>query len=227
MVSQPNWHLKFYQTELARDIPENSSYLICGAADDAMLTIVIRTLTATGFSAETTMLDLCKTPLTYSKMTFGAKSHHIKISYIEADALFLPFRNDSFDVIVSDAILTRFKKEEKKTVISEWWRVLRQNGKIVTTARLEEKDKVYVASKEARKQFVEEGRKLSIEHGLDPTKLANLAWVYSGKMKSYPFASIDQIRKLLSGFEARIESTGKNFKEIVLRRYARIVGVKR
>ncbi len=61
----------------------------------------------------------------------NAKVSH-RITFIHADATSLPFENDSFDVIINEAMLTMLTEAKKRQAISEYYRVLKKGGRLLT-----------------------------------------------------------------------------------------------
>ncbi len=63
-----------------------------------------------------------------------AKKRHPKLEFIEADALNLPFSDNSFDVVLSIAVLHHIpSKELRIRFLKEARRVLKEKGKIIIT----------------------------------------------------------------------------------------------
>lgn len=55
-----------------------------------------------------------------------------RIHVQRADAIKLPFADDSFDIVLNEAMLTMLPIEEKRKVIAEYFRVLKPNGFLLT-----------------------------------------------------------------------------------------------
>lgn len=60
--------------------------------------------------------------------------HHVseKISFVHANATNLPFADNSFDLVLNEAMLTMLTHENKEKAISEYYRVLKPGGKLLT-----------------------------------------------------------------------------------------------
>jgi SAM-dependent methyltransferase len=150
MVSSPSWHSTFYERCLAAGLAGDGPrrVLITGAADYSMLAYVIAAAQATGklqsHLLEAHVMDLCPTPLSASR--WYADRFRLKVKLHEADIL-----NDAalllrevlgdgsgaeFDLIASDAFLTRFSRDDVGRVLDNWRALLRPGGRIVTTVRL-------------------------------------------------------------------------------------------
>lgn len=54
-----------------------------------------------------------------------------KIELINGDALNLPFEDESFDIVINEAMLTMLNNENKKKAISEYFRVLKNGGTLL------------------------------------------------------------------------------------------------
>ncbi|KAB7672068.1 class I SAM-dependent methyltransferase [Bacillus sp. B1-b2] len=54
------------------------------------------------------------------------------ITVQQANAMKLPFENESFDVVFNEAMLTMFNQSAKKKAISEYYRVLKPGGVLLT-----------------------------------------------------------------------------------------------
>lgn len=62
------------------------------------------------------------------------KNHHLedKLSVIQGNALHLPFEDNSFDVVINEAMLTMLPLEAKDQALSEYARVLKPGGVLLT-----------------------------------------------------------------------------------------------
>ncbi|MCL4550131.1 MAG: class I SAM-dependent methyltransferase [Bacteroidetes bacterium] len=136
-VSTPTWHSSFYATALTRVFKSSNksvSILISGTADYSMLAHVLWTLEKNvDISYKITVLDLCETPLFLCK--WYAKLHNTNVEIIAED-IFKYSPSNNFDLIITDAFLTRFPYEDRKKVLIKWKSLLNENGSIVTTVRL-------------------------------------------------------------------------------------------
>ena len=50
------------------------------------------------------------------------------------------WHNEFFDVICTDAFLTRFSDNDSNLVIDKWYKLLKKEGKIITTVRIHDSD---------------------------------------------------------------------------------------
>lgn len=152
MVSSPTWHDKFYSEELTNALirGEEQNILICGTADYSLLAYVLYAIkTSNQTNVNIYVLDTCKTPLYCCK--WFAEKENIKIKTINVDILNYN-KNNYFDLIGTDAFLTRFERKKVPQLIDKWYELLKENGKIITTVRIHEKDEL---SKEQKIKLIE------------------------------------------------------------------------
>lgn len=137
-VSSPEWHATFYETCFNKLFTEkeNPKILISGTADYSLLAYVYNSSKKMNNKAEIFVLDTCKTPLKICE--WYAEKHGFKIKILNMSVLDLSQLSTKFDLICSDAFLTRFTKIEAKVVVSNWYDVLNENGMVVTTVRTRE-----------------------------------------------------------------------------------------
>lgn len=137
VVSTPTWHASFYNTQLhAVSLAHNSkiSILISGTADYSTLAHALWAFK--DYSEENldiSVLDLCDTPLFLCK--WYASLSKRKITTLKQDIFTLTPTN-CFNLIVTDAFLTRFSLEDRKEVVKKWHSLLSKDGYIITTVRL-------------------------------------------------------------------------------------------
>lgn len=77
-------------------------------------------------------IDLNKQAL--KKAQSNITKHHLNqyIHLTQANAVNLPFENNSFDIILNEAMLTMLPNNIKKKVLHEYYRVLKPNGILLT-----------------------------------------------------------------------------------------------
>lgn len=160
-VSAPQWHESFYVDQLneAIDGKDGSvSVLISGTADYSILHLIVETVKTSGKTIEIDIVDLCQTPLEICKW------------YIEEFRRAEPLLSDRFsfnlfrrnialfdkgkryDVICTDAFLTRFSSDEAQSIVDKWSKLLKASGRIITTVR------VYPDRFQQTPSFAEESR---------------------------------------------------------------------
>ncbi len=136
LVSTPTWHGSFYTNQLRKCIGQNPNFsiLISGTADYSMLAHVLWTLK--NFLIERlniTVLDLCETPLFLCKWYASLLKRQVQTV---AEDIFKYEIQKAFDIIVTDAFLTRFPLDMRGSIIKKWHSFLANDGSIITTVRL-------------------------------------------------------------------------------------------
>lgn len=173
-VSAPQWHDAFYRNEFIDIAKKNGGnymvkVLISGTADYSLLHLLIdaffQLYNQEGMQVNSRIyvLDKCPTPISMCLLypEYVAQFNWKKIEYIRKHIQIIPCNNDiflyregNFDLICTDAFLTRFSEENVKSVLNAWKNMLRVEGIIVTTIRehdnIENKNLI-LASKDIRK----------------------------------------------------------------------------
>lgn len=135
MVSTPSWHHNFYLERIKESFKGMSSVnvLISGAADYSSLSYAVRALEGINVQGDYSVLDLCETPLFscqwYAKFK-NIKVHTLHQSIFELDA------SKKYDLICTDAFLTRFKQNEILAILKLWNSALSKEGHVITTVRI-------------------------------------------------------------------------------------------
>ena len=173
-VSAPQWHDEFYRSafvDVAKKNGENRiiKILISGTADYSLLHLLIDAFFQLynqedmKVNSRIYVLDKCPTPINMCSLypEYVAQFNWKKKSYLEKCIQIIPCNNDiflyrenGFDLICTDAFLTRFSEENVKSVLNTWKNMLREEGIIVTTVRehTEQKGKnLILVSKDIRK----------------------------------------------------------------------------
>lgn len=205
VVSTPTWHYRFYFESLRRlfAMRKNIKILISGTADYSMLAHVLYAFSNTDTKYEITVLDLCQTPLVLCEWYAGQEGKKIKT--IREDILKFNIQ-EHFDLIITDAFLTRFSDDEKLQVLKKWNSLLKKDGIIITTIRIEKSDGPTKTSETEISKFTNEVFKSA--QNWQPflpesaEKLSSWAHEYARRMISFPVKNKDFLHKLLikSGF---------------------------
>jgi ubiquinone/menaquinone biosynthesis C-methylase UbiE len=227
LVSHPTWQQDFYYEKISYELSNFTGnkfrILISGAADFEMFALVESIKNVfNDISCEIFLLDMCLTPLLITRKYAEINGGTPRL--INGNVLWLPFDNRIFNIIISDAFLTRFPNGVKEHVISEWKRVLKKNGSIITTIRLEPnlpKNTTFIASLNQRIVYITKTIFRSFKRGLSTFKLARYAKNYSKKIMSYPFSDIAEITSLFNELKLDI-STKKTTGEMKETLYANI-----
>lgn len=187
VVSTPVWHDEFYTKELQKSLDSGYNILISGTADYTMLVYVSEAIKKLNLKdTNIYVLDSCKSPLFCCK--WYAEKTNIIINTVNEDIL--KYVNEKFfDVICTDAFLTRFDKITVPKVIDKWKKLLKKDGKIITTVRIHDKNDLDSSNKEkAINHFIDTVRLKTVENQkyikFSPEQMVNLAENYIKKMKS-------------------------------------------
>lgn len=191
IVSTPTWHYKFYIESIRRHFLSRKkvAILISGTADYSMLAHVLYALSIMDIEYEVTVLDLCQTPLILCE--WYAKQERKKIITVQGDILKFN-KKEYFDLIITDAFITRFSDNGKLRVLEKWNNLLKKDGMIITTARVdkESSSRVAKASDKEQANFVKKVFQSAQEwQQLLPESIENIKlWAkeYAEHMTSYP-----------------------------------------
>lgn len=84
------------------------------------------------FGCQVTGIDMDKKALNKAQQSIEQKrlTHLVKVQ--EADASKLPFDDNSFDVVINEAMLTMYANKAKSHLLKEYFRVLKPGGKLLT-----------------------------------------------------------------------------------------------
>jgi SAM-dependent methyltransferase len=218
MVSTPSWHAGFYMQAVSRwaDALQQRGLtgdpvrlLITGLADYGMLYWLVQSLPPEVRSiSEIHVLDICRTPLEsclwLSHELERRMEPALKMNFVphHEDLLANTLQDTTFDLIVSDAFLTRFSAEETKSeVMDEWLRLLRKDGRILTTARVRSGvDDIEIGD---RAEFIAKAFRRAQKLHLDEREIGDVAKAYAEYITSYPFQSAAAIREFLDRFSDR------------------------
>jgi hypothetical protein len=257
MVSSPLWHDEFYRNQLHRAI--DTAYvrklqhlsisrdaapriLISGSADYSMFAYVVHALRetellrASGRAAPVHIIDLCPTPLLacrwYSQhVKYPAKTHELDICGTWKIEDKFPRR---FDLITTDAFLTRFSFEDCKKVLARWWDLLNPGGRVVTTVRLHGYDAPQTDRVQEIGEFVTRAREEArawrpvLQTGVDA--MCDSAREYARRITSTNLGGESEVRELfeMAGFNVLgdTKQSGVLTGELRETRYLRVVAEK-
>lgn len=192
-VSTPTWHTNFYLEILKEKIKDNSSILVSGTADYTILALIIEASKKLSVKPTITIIDICPAPLKICE--WYSKKESFKVETIKFDIL-----NDKqkckgkFDIILTDAFLTRFDNENKKNILKFWKSVLAENGVITTTVRIDEAIPYVKISDLEKTTFVNEVLRKYNDLGLNYNiEIEKLASDYITNIKSFSYQSSDDL----------------------------------
>ncbi|CEN28973.1 class I SAM-dependent methyltransferase [Lactococcus piscium] len=84
------------------------------------------------FNCNIVGIDLDTKALEKAKINIRKANLENRIEVIQGNALKLPFADNSFDIVINEAMLTMLSPKAKKKAISEYYRVLKPGGKLLT-----------------------------------------------------------------------------------------------
>lgn len=271
-VSAPQWHEEFYETafkDIIRKNKGNINILVTGTADYSILHILVPILLKESRQSTIDIIDLCNTPLKICswyvdncyKTGLNAQqiinvdekeknkfphsknlNNKINFNFTNCNVSFYNTEK-KYDIICSDAFLTRFDKKEVKSITDKWRSLLKQDGRVVTTVRIHDanssdiKDNVITMSKKINRfctKVVLEYEKLEKQEkeclNVKSEDLRFMAFRYIERMKSNNLGNEDEINKLFMNSNLEIinkESSIDTVKgEISETKYYRIVAKK-
>jgi SAM-dependent methyltransferase len=124
-------HLRDWPDPLAKTSPQ---VLLCGTASPYTTRTFARFVVSHRAAASIDVLDI--SPYSLSQSAQFLKTcrdlEGARISFVEGDAMHLPFGSEHFDWIETDFFIQFFSAQEKATIFAEWYRVLKPGG-VVTT----------------------------------------------------------------------------------------------
>jgi hypothetical protein len=214
MVSTPSWHNDFYQNALKEALlgKKHARILISGTADYGMLQQIISLEDSSSIS-EIIVLDLCRTPLEICSW-FRKKyiSSAITLNYFQQDIVGNVLGDKSQDIIITDAFLTRFTPDQRKKIVQEWKRMLKDDGFIITTIRIGSNsaapDRAIKSTEADVRRYSQKAKNRTESAGRlfknIEAKIINKAKEYAKNIISYPFVDENEIVKLFEGFELTI-----------------------
>lgn len=236
MVSTPSWHNDFYSGNLSKYIggsPEGIRILISGTADYGMLEQISKLPDAKKIE-EVLIIDLCSTPL---QICEEYHKNHLKgvvrFNKLRQDIRQTTIADESYDVIMTDAFLSRFSNQERISVISEWHRLLKPGGVVLTTIRIESIPEGQTCIKSSDSDVNRYKRKVETKINSSGVlmrhmhnKIVTKATEYAREIISYPVCSELEVRELFKEYECEthLHTVVGEIKENTL--YAQVVAKK-
>lgn len=201
LVSTPSWHSEFYVSALVEQFQRTSStpptVLVCGTADYSVYAYVVAAAQAAGVTAKVVVVDRCPTPLFACQ--WYARQLGVEVTTVEADIFdYVDGMSATFDVVVTDAFLTRFPEGLRSAVINAWNAILHDDGVVVTTVRIHDANPVGRTEEEAIADFCERAelrfRRWVSYVDRSPAEIQTLAYNYARQMFSHTTGSENSIR---------------------------------
>jgi hypothetical protein len=234
VVSSPAWHREFYGKALRHAIEDarraRPRVLVSGTADFSMVEQLLHVTTMPGSTAaavDITVLDRCPTPL--EACDWYAKRAGIVLDTRAADIFDADPGSEPFDVITSDAFLTRFRRDQCVAVIRAWRRLLSANGTVVTTVRLHGQRETSRDAEADQRDFAERVYRLAEEHESeifdDSRSIAAGALTYARRMHSTDLGDEEAVVRMFedNGFEVSWRDRARVSGELHPAEYLRLV----
>lgn len=227
LVSTPTWHHDFYADSIRYAIAAGArNVLITGTADYSVLAYVLDAANDLGVDVTVTVVDLCQTPLFASQ--WYAKRVGTQVNTIAQDLLlFASETTQKYDVIVTDAFLTRFHGNLAYEVLRAWSGLLTPGGEVITTVRAHAASQVVQTTDEAIIGFRDRAR--ARWRRWEPfihrrrSEIAQRAEIYARNMVSNTIGGVDDVIALVSrDFDVRSSIIADVPGELFPTRYVRV-----
>ncbi|MFL5330274.1 MAG: DUF6879 family protein [Gemmataceae bacterium] len=239
VVSSPTWHADWYAAvfrrwadeQLNMSAGQRPKILISGLADYGMLYHLFAGLGPSRVCAcDFRVIDLCEVPLEmcrwledHLRKRYQEENFVLRLETEKKDLLNDDLELGKYDLIVSDAFLTRFADEDKKRIVDRWATLLGPGGSVVTTVRCSAGS----GSAHGRQavDFVGKATQQRPDY-LSADEVESLARDYAEKITSHAFDNEESVEKFLKSFDsveiARLESVS-SVGEFEPTKYARVV----
>ena len=232
-VSSPEWHLQFYVGAIKEYVKLNNksflNILISGCADNSMLYVVVIAISEImkerpDLTGKIVAVDLCDTPLLICKKWWSKEKEENQkkndpysivfqnISFSTVTKDICKYSDSNFDLIVTDAFLTRFQKDSASNLLEHWGSLLNGHGQVITTVRIHEKTRI--SRNERCRQIDDFVKKILKRYNqgkcqkqfdINASQLEYKARVYAVKMTSYSWGNMAEIEELLKQYFNIIE----------------------
>jgi SAM-dependent methyltransferase len=138
-VSTPDWHGNFYKTNIFKLFSGKGEIevLICGLADYGILSHVLEGCHIAKIEPHITLFDACQTPLEICSWYLKKHFPNTRTYSFTGDVTDSNFPLTTYDLIITDAFLTRFDKSDRTKIVDSWKKSLKPDGSIITTARID------------------------------------------------------------------------------------------
>jgi hypothetical protein len=202
LVSTPVWHHQFYAGSLEKAVAQGARHiLITGTADYSVFAYVLEAVRTLPDST-VTVVDLCQTPL-FACQWYAKQCDFDRLNLVSDDVLsFFAKRQDPFDIIITDAFLTRFPKSSASAVAEGWRSVLKPGGRVITTVRVHAESESGQTTEEAvagfRARAQTRWRRWAPFIDARAVEIADRAEIYARRMISRPIGTQSEIMELLS-----------------------------
>jgi SAM-dependent methyltransferase len=146
-------HVQSWPDPLARRDPQ---VLLCGTASPYTTRDFARFVSAQSPTADIDVLDISSYVLDESAQFLKTcrDLDPVRISFVEGDALRMPFENERFDWIETDFFIHFFPPQGKEAIFQEWYRVLKPGGVVTTRDWLLERQGFFERLVEGTKRWL-------------------------------------------------------------------------
>ncbi len=222
-VSSPDWHADFYTASIKDFIKENDlrriDILISGCADNSMLYVIVVALSEImaerpDLVGKIVAIDLCDTPLITCQnwwndekaKSYGRHDNYSRIfqtiEFTTVGKNIFTYSGHSFDLIVTDAFLTRFQKDSVISLLQHWKGLLKDSGQVITTVRLHTEPPISLNNRCIQissfvKKVLDRYIQCSSHIGLSLSQIKYKAYVYAVKMTSHSLGDVDDIENMM------------------------------
>lgn len=158
---------------------------------------------------EVIIIDLCNSPLSIcDEYNRKHKNGNLKINKLKHDIKNTPIANETFDIILTDAFLTRFSDKDREEIVRKWHDLLKPNGVVLTTTRIEKSKGIIKSTEDDIQRF-----KLKVERKIKSSgelmqhlrhKILEKAEDYAKNITSFPLESEDEVRRLFGDYALTI-----------------------
>ncbi len=84
------------------------------------------------YNCNVTGLDKDENFLNQAKENIKKENLESKVNLMIGDATKLPFEDETFDIVINEAMLTMLNQNDKEKAVKEYFRVLKKGGKLLT-----------------------------------------------------------------------------------------------
>lgn len=247
LVSSPEDHEQFYRDAIETQIDVEKrgdeervkKILILGTATPLMPWLVATSIKS-GRPFELVVFDICTSPLKATEEVMPAylpKSAKLKTVKGDARSLMDYFPENDFDLVITDAFLSRFNESERKKVVMGVKQILRPGGLFATTWKCgsgnSSNQVAHYGDNWDKSKFVElieqksrELGSLGIDVGLSHNILAE-GLDYASQMSSYGGQTYKEIMSFMEEFFPRVRTElSEPVFDVTMRNYDRILAWK-
>lgn len=208
LLTSPIMHSSFYKAVSDRIISPSPHIAVAGAADHSWTipTSPIYQHVASPKS-HVTIYDICPTPLALNLASASLQKLSINTQIHDLRAR---IEGDTYDLIVTDALLTQFTEEDDRMkVLSSWKQALKQDGIIATTIHMRRLHTPHAD----RQGFIDTAVRLFEEQdasrlfACSPEEFRQLIELHSTSLKGRAYETLDQVKD-------EIEAAGLILREV-------------